>query len=75
MNVRHDLLLLLEVVLPHCAEAETLRDDLASLMPYAIDVRYPDASFMPTQDDALEARRTAQSVLEWLKFHLSGLFL
>lgn len=71
----HDLLLLLEEILPYCAEAETLRDDLALLMPYAVGVRYPDEFFMPTLDDAHEARRAAQDVLDWLKCHLEGLFL
>jgi HEPN domain-containing protein len=70
----HDLLLLLEEVLPHRADAEMLRDDLALLMPYAVGVRYPDEMFMPSQEDACEARQAAQHVLEWLKFHLEGLF-
>lgn len=71
----HDLLLLLEEVLPYCADAETLRDDLASLMPYAVGVRYPDQALVPTDEDAREARRGAQRVLEWLELHLEGLFL
>jgi HEPN domain-containing protein len=71
----HDLLLLLEEILPHCADAETLRDDLALLMPYAVGVRYPDEFFLPTPDDAHEARRAAQNVLDWLRSHLEGLFL
>ena len=71
----HDLLLLLEEILPYCADAETLQDDLALLMPYAVGVRYPDELFMPTHEDACEARKAAQGVLEWLKFHLEGLFL
>ncbi len=71
----HDLLLLLEEILPYCADAETLRDDLALLMPYAVGVRYPDELFMPTHGDACEARQAAQNVLEWLRSHLEGLFL
>jgi HEPN domain-containing protein len=70
----HDLLLLLEHVLPHCADAERLRDDLASLMPYAVGARYPDESSTPTREDALEARQAAQHVLEWLRYHLESLF-
>jgi len=70
----HDLLLLLEEILPYCAEAEILRDDLALLMPYAVGVRYPDEFFMPTREDACEARQAAQNVLEWLKLPLEGLF-
>jgi HEPN domain-containing protein len=71
----HDLLLLLQEILPYCADAETLRDDLASLMPYAVQVRYPDELSMPTAQDACEARQSTQSVLEWLEVHLEGLFL
>ncbi len=71
----HDLLLLLEEILPYHADAETLRDDLALLMPYGVGVRYPDELFMPTHEDACEARQAAQHVLEWLKFHLESLFL
>lgn len=70
----HDLLLLLEEALPHCVQAEMLRDDLALLMPYAVGVRYPDEFFMPTHEDACEARQAAQEVLEWLRFHMEGLF-
>ena len=71
----HDLLLLLEEILPQCEDAERLRDDLALLMPYAVGVRYPDELFMPSRKDACEAREAAQEVLEWLKLHLEGLFL
>jgi HEPN domain-containing protein len=70
----HDLLLLLEEIFPYCADAEALRDDSALLMPYAVGVRYPDELFMPTREDAREARQAAQDVLGWLKFHLEGLF-
>ena len=71
----HDLLLLLEKIIPYCPDTETLRDDLALLMPYAVGVRYPDELFLPTQEDAREARQAAQHVLGWLKLHLEGLFL
>jgi HEPN domain-containing protein len=71
----HDLLLLLEEILPCCADAETLRDDLALLMPYAVAVRYPDELFILTHEDAREARQAAQDVLEWLQSHCEGLFL
>jgi HEPN domain-containing protein len=70
----HDLLLLLETILPYCADAEALRDDLALLIPYAIGVRYPDELLLPSREDAYEARQAAQAVLEWLKCHLEGLF-
>ena len=71
----HDLLLLMETVVAHCAGVESLRDGLASLMPYAVEARYPDDLFVPTREDAWEAREAAQNVLEWLRSHLEGLFL
>lgn len=71
----HDLLLLLEKLLPYCANAEMLRDDLALLMPYAVAARYPDEFFMPSRDDTLEARDAAQHVLDWLGEHMERLFL
>jgi len=62
----HDLLLLLELILPMCPDAESLRDDLAVLTPYAVEVRYPDEGFMPSSEDAKEARASAERVLNWL---------
>lgn len=64
--VTHDLLLLLEQVLPLSPEAESLRDSLVLLMPYAVEIRYPDDGFTPTATDATEARAAAQVVLAWL---------
>lgn len=63
----HDLLLLLENVLKINSDAEKLRDDLAILMPYAVEIRYPDDWFMPSLTDAEEARESVDRVLEWLK--------
>ena len=54
-------------VLPSSPVAETLRDDLAVLMPYAVEIRYPDDWFMPSAQDAAEARAAAEAVVEWLK--------
>ncbi|MBN2133913.1 MAG: HEPN domain-containing protein [Sedimentisphaerales bacterium] len=70
----HDLLLLLEEILPLCADVETLRDDLALLMPYAVEARYPDELFVPTAEDTREARQAAENVLRWLGSHLERLF-
>jgi len=71
----HDLLLLIEQILPYAPDAEALRDDLAGLMPYAVGARYPDELPAPTGEDACEARRAAGKALEWLRLHLEGLFL
>lgn len=70
----HDLLLLLEEILPHSLAAETLREDLASLMPYAVGARYPGEFFMPTHEDTLQAREAAQRVLEWFQANCGVLF-
>ena len=65
--VTHDLLLLLEKVLPSSPTAEKLRDGLALLMPYAVEIRYPDDWFMPSVEDTIEARATAEAVIAWLQ--------
>ena len=70
----HDLFLILESVLPLDAAAEQLRDVLAILMPYAIEIRYPDDWSMPSEQDALEARNAASQVLNWLQNALAEIF-
>ncbi len=70
----HDLLLLLEDILPLNPDAEALRDALALLMPYAVEIRYPDDLFFPSQEDAQEAREAAGEVLSWLQEALPELF-
>lgn len=70
----HDLLLLLEQILPSHREAEKLRFQLAILMPYAVEIRYPDDGFSPTKEDAREARDAAEVVLIWLREMLPEIF-
>ena len=70
----HDLLLILEKVLPVNPEVETLRDSLSILMPYAVEIRYPDDWHMPSEEDAKEAREVAGIVMDWLKNALPDLF-
>ena len=65
--VTHDLLLILEQILPLNKDAEKLRDVLALLMPYAVEIRYPDAWSMPHEADAREARQAADQVLKWVQ--------
>ena len=69
--ITHDLFLILEKILPLNSDAENLRDSLAILMPYAIEIRYPDDWYMPTEEDAREARVAAGQVLKWLESALS----
>lgn len=63
----HDLLTILEKLLPFNAEAEKLRDGLAILMPYAVEIRYPDDLYMPTKADALEAREVVEQAFNWIQ--------
>ena len=65
--ITHDLILILESVLSLNQAAERLRDALALLMPYAVEVRYPDAWSTPAKQDAIEARNAAGEVLAWLE--------
>ncbi len=72
--ISHDLILLLEKILPLNASAEVLRDDLALLMPYAVEIRYPDDWFMPTEEDAKEAREAVSHVTSWLQNTMPKVF-
>ena len=65
--ITHDLLMILEQILPLEPDAEQLRETLALLAPYAVEIRYPDDEFMPSAEDATEAREAAQKVRNWLK--------
>ncbi len=70
----HDLLILLETILSLDTEAETLRESLIVLIPYAVEIRYPDDSFTPDQNDSLEARQAAEDVRDWLRWKHPELF-
>ena len=70
----HDLLLLLEKVLPLSSGAEHLRDALALLAPYAVEIRYPDDGYTPAEQDAREARAAATQVLSWFEQVLPEVF-
>ena len=70
----HDLFLILEKILPMDKNAENLRDSLAILMPYAVEIRYPDDWYLPTEEDALEAREAAAQVLKWIRKALPQIF-
>jgi len=72
--ITHDLLLILEEVLLVQSDAEHLRDALALLVPYAVEIRYPDFGHAPSEHDAREARAAADVVLAWLKEALPALF-
>ena len=48
------------------AELDLARQ-LSILMPYAVEIRYPDDWFMPSLEDAQEARNMAAQVFEWAR--------
>ena len=70
----HDLFMILEKVLPLNTDAEALRDSLSILIPYAVEVRYPDDWYMPSDEDAKEAREAVRKVLNWLENALPDIF-
>ena len=72
--VTHDLFLILEKILSLNSDAEHLRDALAILMPYAVEVRYPDDWYMPSAEDAQEARDAASEILHWFEKALPAIF-
>lgn len=72
--ITHDRLLILGNVLPLNSEAEKLRDSLAILMPYSVEIRYPDDWYMPVEDGAREARDAADKVMDWLENALPNVF-
>ncbi len=72
--ITHDLFLILEKILPLNKQAEHLRDALSILTPYSVEVRYPDDWFMPSEQDAKEARNAADEVLQWLKNNMLEIF-
>lgn len=72
--ITHDLFLILEKILPLNSNAESLRDVLAILNPYAVEIRYPDDWFMPSEEDAKEAREAVESILRWLKDSIPEIF-
>ena len=70
----HDLILLLEKILVFRPDAEILREPLALLNPFAVEVRYPDDWFMPTEEDTQEARNVTEQVASWVKKSFPQLF-
>ena len=47
----HDLFFILEKILVLDSKAKQLRDFLSVLMPYAVEIRYPDDWFMPSEQE------------------------
>jgi len=72
--ITHNLFVILEKVLEFDAAAESLRQSLALLNPYSVEVRYPGDAWMPSPDDAAEARQAAQEVYNFVRSKLANLF-
>lgn len=72
--ITHNLLVVLEKVLEFDPTADFMRETLALLNPYSVEVRYPGDAWMPTPDDAKEARLAVQEVFEWARGRLGQLF-
>ena len=72
--VSHDLLLILEQIRAIDPGSEKLRETLTLLMPYAVEIRYPDDYYMPSAEDAAEARQAAAKIYDWLKETCQKLF-
>jgi len=63
----HDLLLLLNLAVPAWPDAESFRDDLANLTPYAVDVRYPgDRADAELAEEALKSCQRVRAALRSL---------
>jgi HEPN domain-containing protein len=69
----HDLLMLLETILALDPDAEALREPLALLMPFAVEIRYPGDAFMPSIQDTHEARQASQQILVWFQSHFDNI--
>jgi HEPN domain-containing protein len=65
--ITHNLFVILDKVIEHDNSAELLRETIALLNPYSVEIRYPGDELTLTIDSATEARQAAQKVLEWMK--------
>jgi HEPN domain-containing protein len=70
----HNLFVILEKVLEFDPMAEFLREILALLNPYSVEIRYPGDELTLTIDNAKEARQASQEVFEWMQSRFEQLF-
>jgi len=70
----HNLFVILEEILKYDSSADNLRESLAILNPYSVEVRYPGDAWMPSIEDTKEARQAAQEILEWMQWKFERLF-
>lgn len=72
--ITHNLFVILDNVVEYEPVAESLRETLALLNPYAVEIRYPGDELTLTNDNAAEARQAVQEVLEWVQSKFGQLF-
>ena len=72
--ISHNLFVILDKVVEYDSLAESLRETLALLNPYSVEIRYPGDELTLTIDNATEARQAAQQVLDWMKSRFGQLF-
>ncbi len=72
--ITHNLFVILDKVVEYDALAESLREALALLNPYAVEIRYPGDELTLKIDDASEARQAVQEVIEWMKSRFGQLW-
>jgi HEPN domain-containing protein len=67
--ITHDLSEILEKIVSLNPKAEKLKDILAFLTPYAVEIRYPNeySMPMPSAKDTAKARKGAAQVRQWLE--------
>ena len=72
--ITHNLFVILDNVVEYEPVAESLRETLALLNPYSVEIRYPGDELTLTNDNAAEARQAVQEVLEWVQSKFGQLF-
>jgi len=72
--ITHNLFVILEDILEYDHSADSLRQSLAILNPYSVEIRYPGDAWMPTPEDAKEARQAAQEIYDWMQSRFGRLF-
>jgi HEPN domain-containing protein len=63
----HDLLRILDLVLPLMPDLDRDRERFADMDTYAVDIRYPDVGFDPSREEALQALALAEEVVAKLR--------
>jgi len=69
----HSLLRLLEFTLPFLPQFDGFRNQLAELSAYGVEFRYPGGLPDPTREQAEEALKVAQEVMEIVCSHIKNL--